>query len=753
MAKKKKPHIKRSLGSGVVPTKGKGRADSRPQPADKKFAGKQHPKHKQIKEQEKPPRPVPAWVKQLPDALIILAYIFVVTFTPQWKTLDVNTAKFMNMAFINLVAFFMILTRKDYRQGPAALTNFFTTHIGLVYTAFMLLSLLSFTKAINLYEAVHQFARLFTVFMAVLNLSAIIRRHMHFIKWIAVVMTLLLLFDALSVFYYVNQFIQGEIPSMLQVKSIYSNRNVFASAVFIKLVFALYLLLFEKRLFRILGGLVLVAGMLGVLFIGARAFLIGVIGISVVFVGYNLVRFLQQRQRKHLAMVTSSVGIVLLVFLVFTTVQQRRYPERSGRLRQSLIAQIATLRDFESISSRMRMFSYQWSLALIRENPVLGVGPGNWRVNIPKYENQLDDDFQILYHAHSDFLQFLVETGIPGGLAYMGIFFLTGWTFLKRYRKRSDEPDLILGALFLAAAGLAFYALDALFNFPADRPETLVLFVVFVSVGVAASPRKNPANVFPPKPFVARSLVFITVVLLSLSASVLHSSFRSAQIQSIVFAEIRAGTFQNPSWYFMEHFPRYPDISLWGESISCLKARYLLSERKYNEAIEVLRDDRRNPYDSRREHLMATAYMRMGDIHNAVAYAGEAYALKPNYRGNWHMYKTLLNQHSLTLINRQEYNKAHEALNASIAVDDNNPEAYRMRAFTNTHLGYYQPAIEDVNRYFETNAQDASLLNLRGACLMALDDMEAACRDFEASMKMGYASGTANYERFCRDGY
>jgi putative inorganic carbon (hco3(-)) transporter len=70
---------------------------------------------------------------------------------------------------------------------------------------------------------------------------------------------------------------------------------------------------------------------------------------------------------------------------------------------------MATLQDPKSASS-LRLDAWTWSIELIKEKPVLGVGVGNWKVDILKHENQKNAGFIYLYKAHNDFLETAAET-------------------------------------------------------------------------------------------------------------------------------------------------------------------------------------------------------------------------------------------------------------------------------------------------------------------------------------------------------
>jgi len=58
--------------------------------------------------------------------LIIAAYIFVPTFTPNWMSLDTNTPKFFMTALLNLVVFVILLANGYFKEK----THFFVYPIG-----------------------------------------------------------------------------------------------------------------------------------------------------------------------------------------------------------------------------------------------------------------------------------------------------------------------------------------------------------------------------------------------------------------------------------------------------------------------------------------------------------------------------------------------------------------------------------------------------------------------------------------------
>ncbi|NCU32678.1 MAG: hypothetical protein EOM23_07095, partial [Candidatus Moranbacteria bacterium] len=481
-----------------------------------------------------------------------------------------------------------------------------------------------------------------------------------------------------------------------------------------------------------------------------------------------------------------------------------------------------------------------WSIELIKEKPLLGVGVGNWKVDILKHENQKNAGFIYLYKAHNDFLETAAETGIIGGLLFILIFALTVWNFLIYYIRKRDSSDESYRYLFIAATGVIFYSVDAVFNFPHDRPEITALFAIFLGIGIASAhisklrdeeegAIKSKKQLFS-NPAIGIPAAGLAILMLSVSTWILYLNFQSSINQRIVYQEIMAGTLKEPSGKIIAGFPFIPDVSVWGEPIETLKARYLIQEEKYEEAIEILRPDKSSPYDARREFFMAMAFNNIKEYDSALHYSLIAVDLKPNYFRNLHLAATLLERKGekehvvnlydsflennkrdnqawlaasnfhiqnnnfeyaydliqeakkyfgrdsliqqqyrflnqkikiephLGLFNKanedfqaKRYEKAIEQLDTFIELAADYVPAHQIRSFSNYYLNNFEESIEDANKALKLDPKNSSLINLRGVCYRALDNLDQACKDFKKAMDMGNDSGKTNYERFCQN--
>ena len=181
---------------------------------------------------------------------LLIGYGFVTVLTPNLKALDSNGPRFLSLAFFNLATFIFLFTSKEFKFRSEWYFAFFKNGLGWVYCGLMVVSLLSFFKAYNLLESVLHFSKIFTTFSAAYLVSILVLADRRNIKYLCVAMTLMLIFDSWTVF---REFIGGKSVSVSDITLGYSNKNILASAVFVKIPFALYLFLFSRKWWRAFG--------------------------------------------------------------------------------------------------------------------------------------------------------------------------------------------------------------------------------------------------------------------------------------------------------------------------------------------------------------------------------------------------------------------------------------------------------------------------------------------------------------------
>ena len=587
--------------------------------------------------------------------LILLGYSFITVLTPNLNTLDSNGSKFYTLAILNLIAYAIIIIGNQVKPQKDFHWSFFRTWIGIVYTLFLLISLLSFFKAFNIYESIINFSKLFTIFSAAYIIAIILRKDKRYLYIISVALTLLLVVDCFTVFYHIaTNLMEGKGANIIEIKSVYSNKNILASAIFVKISFALWLVTFSKGWMKMLGGFTLSVAFIATLFMSTRSFYIGFIFLFITYVPFMFIYYSRKLEKRKVVMQTIyfSAAVIIVVSL-FSIGLKYLYPSSSGGVYAAdFITRLKTisLNASRSTSEGLRITAWKNSFKLIKENPLLGIGTGNWKIEVLKYETPTTGAYIYMYKNHNDFIETMVDIGVFGGILFLGIFLLIFANFMKAFFKAKKEEEESYKWLFLPAFGLFCYSFDAFFNFPSDRPEIISFFAIFVGAGIAFSPiisrfsfpnsrSENPeaskkSSTRSALNFTSSALITVILFLMFGSIYIFYLNFKSLKLQRIAKQEMLSGTLTSPSEIFMQGFPAIPNISIEGEPIVVTKARYLISEQKYQQAIDLLKEDNSSPYDTRPEFFIAMAFLKLGLIDSALFYSKKVYELKPFFSGN-----------------------------------------------------------------------------------------------------------------------
>jgi putative inorganic carbon (hco3(-)) transporter len=595
--------------------------------------------------------------------VLLIAYGFVTVLTPNLNTLDSNGPKFLTMALLNLLTFAYLFSLKEKKAPPALFSSFFINAIGAVYTLLMVISLFSFINAFNKIEAVLHFAKIFTTFSAAFLVSNLVLSEKRGILYLAVAMSLLLIFDSLTVYSEIGKYIQGKIQFIGNIKSVYSNKNILAASIFVKIPFALWLFISGPKWRRIFGGASMFLAMIAIFFMSSRAFYIGSLMLTLVLSVYFFIKYYQDLNKIHLKTLGMFLGMVAISYLIFSVTQSYLYPRSKDAMGVSVGERMASITKESEEGLRLNGWKRSWHV--FKEHPLLGVGLGNWKIATLKEENLTKNDYTYQYKAHNDFIETATETGIFGGILFLSIFILTGWKFLQLLFKHKSSESLY--TFSLPTFGLFCYSFDAFFNFPQDRPEIQALFALFTGIAVALSSQaflekqeNNPdfetnkflqlempyihhwltgkSSVTPSssshRPITGWILPGLFLILIAGSSYILILNFNSLKLQRIIKQEINTGKLTSPANMFVEGFPFIPNLNVVGEPIAAQKARYLINEKRYNEAISILKNDHASPYDTRPEYFLAMAYYEKKMPDSAMYYSGKVYEMKPYHFKN-----------------------------------------------------------------------------------------------------------------------
>lgn len=154
------------------------------------------------------------------------------------------------------------------------------------------------------------------------------------------------------------------------------------------------------------------------------------------------------------------------------------------------------------------------TLSMIKENPILGVGLGNWRVQYPLYLDSIANDWAVSEnkmhrHTHNDWLEITSSLGIIGLLLLLWLVFTLG-RFIKNLLKTTEIPFVIFG-LSMSFIGLL---IDGAFSFPLKLVIAPMLIMVVFACLVVLEKNKQTFKIH----FIfIISLIVLFIVLFSMS--------------------------------------------------------------------------------------------------------------------------------------------------------------------------------------------------------------------------------------------
>ena len=178
-----------------------------------------------------------------------------------------------------------------------------------------------------------------------------------------------------------------------------------------------------------------------------------------------------------------------------------------------------------------RLVQYRNSLTMAVEHPVLGVGPGNWAVEYPKFASKNDpslNDEGMTSNPwpSSDWVAFLSERGFIAVLLYaMALFSLLVGAWIRARNAASAHE--VLGAVALAATVVIASIVGAFDAVLLIAIPSLFLWTIAGALSPAGKPRYTvPANVRGP--VIGAAVVLAVLVVLRASGQVAAMSVYTA---------------------------------------------------------------------------------------------------------------------------------------------------------------------------------------------------------------------------------
>jgi O-antigen ligase len=356
----------------------------------------------------------------------------------------------------------------------------------LVVSAFiyLLATVISSFFAINFRESLFDISKTF-IFLTVIIISYYMlkknREYIELLPFLFLISTLFLLFLGYYqyfklVYFSDEEFLPNGLPVIYHVKGLMAHKNLYSSALFLLLPFTIFGIFRTKGRMRLLFSVASAGTLFILILLSTRAVWLGII--IAVLIAVAIILLLGKRFGLSAKFRAIVLGAGLLVF----SIGALYISGTSSSSEYSVTERFKSIFDPEASNNRYRLNVWEASLEIWSDNPVFGIGAGNWKIEvIPFFHRYNFNKEQLNWNRpHNDYLWVLTEKGLLGFIAYLGMF-IAAFFHLLRIINRSEDKENRLLALILCS-GLAGYLSISFFDFPLERVYHQIIIAIWFSV-------------------------------------------------------------------------------------------------------------------------------------------------------------------------------------------------------------------------------------------------------------------------------
>lgn len=413
------------------------------------------------------------------------------------------------------------------------------------------------------------------------------------------------------------------------------NKNLFASFLFLTLPFSLYGFFVFRDNWDMLGGLSSVLSLWCIVLVASRAVWLAVVVAGTVVGVYAFLVFRKSTAfKREKGQLITRAAFFLVVFSALVMFSYRRAPE-AGMKEAPLQEKLSSAENVGAGSAQVRMELWKKTLSMISDHPVLGVGLGNWKINIPRYgTNGLpSEQGKVQYiRPHNDFLWVLAESGPLALLAYLALFGISIYYLFKTIRRSKAWGDQFFNILVLS--GIVGFLVISWFSFPKERIVHLIfidLLLVIATVKYHQELKaKQTRSLVPVQPF-----VLVSSIILILSVVVGFQRMRSEAHLLNAYNFWDKNQWERMNQEAEKAESAFVNLDHNATPVYWLRGIAYLSLGQKEKALEeLIRASEAHPYHIQVLDNLATCYELLGDHPNAIKYYNEVIEISPHFENS-----------------------------------------------------------------------------------------------------------------------
>ena len=395
---------------------------------------------------------------------------------PNLGALDRIAPQWFFLSLIN--SFGLLYLYSDYNNYKQLFGRIIKSPPFLFLSAFILWGLLSYIYALNQTEVLVKFFRWTNILVGLFITSSFLAQLKENFTIISIIFTIVLIIElyySYSTYFQIISLTEYNFTFANIIKGAAANKNITAASILIKIPFVAYLISRNKNiLLRVLLSFLIGLVTYLVFLLSARASIIALFLITITIIIFKVVQYFHNRDLKLLK--DSLLYLITPIILSAIFFQAQIDSDNSA----SLLKRAQTV-STEDTSTQQRLRYYGHSLTQLKNNPIIGVGMGNWKINSIEYDKKDIEGYIIPYHTHNDFLEFGAELGIFGIISYLGLFFYLFYFAIKKNIKEYKKDKFFPESLLLLLGGIIYF-IDANLNFPHARVMMQIPFIIYIAL-------------------------------------------------------------------------------------------------------------------------------------------------------------------------------------------------------------------------------------------------------------------------------
>lgn len=476
---------------------------------------------------------------------LVFAVCFIIPLIYFKSTIDPVT--FPRLTALGLTIFILAVLMILENGKRKINTLLFKNGIIIILLLFILISITSLFDAVNPIEGLFDILKwVLVLLLTILTTYLMVSSEKFFYSLLKAIVISTILFSINGIVQYLeNAFLNTDPNAMYEVKGLMGHKNQFAISLFVMIPFLLSGIVVLKKYWKKLAVLALIQALLVILILQTRsvwlALLIsGSITTFVLIVVNTKKRIIQLKGKNQKRVLVGGLAMILVLLVLIMA-----FPV--GPL-ESINHRINTVFNPNYTSNEWRIEMWDATMNLAKDQPVTGVGAGNWKISIyPYYSEYLPSIYRHWRNPHNDYLLTFSEKGLLGLIGFISIFMMILVYGLRNIKNATSIKPILLNSFFVF--GIIGYMVISFFSFPNERINHLI-FLSLMASSILYFDLKQKVN--SENSGISKGWIFVPVLILSYM--VVH--FGMIAVNSEINIMKAQAAQQKKDWNTMEKFAK-----------------------------------------------------------------------------------------------------------------------------------------------------------------------------------------------------